>query len=426
MTAATSKRILLTDAAVKREPFAEGKPRIIRDTKVAGFHLWVGRRTKTFRYQYEAPRVNGHRGSTNIEWLGEYPHHSAEQARAKAVAIQARRARGEPVRDTTAPDAPPPALTFQQAWQLYRAAITKEGKSQRTIADYQDKFQRHLKQWHERPLATITREEVTREHGAITERARSSRLGNKYASGKYAANGCMRFARAVWNFAKNELETPGLPDRNPFRSSKLYHKERARETGMGAGDLANWWTEVQALSNPIRRDLHLFTLLSGLRRADVLTARWDHLDKKRKALRIPSPKGGADRAFDLPLSIPMLQCLERVKEAGRTFFSEQSRTWIFPASGGHVAEVKEEGKLKLSHTGHALRHSFRTLAAAAGIDRLRLKILMNHAIDRDVTDSYANVPALFESLREAQERISAFIITSMVPGEPKRRELGVL
>ena len=83
MTAATSKRILLTDAAVKREPFAEGKPRIIRDTKVAGFHLWVGRRTKTFRYQYEAPRVNGHRGSTNIEWLGEYPHHSAEQARAK-------------------------------------------------------------------------------------------------------------------------------------------------------------------------------------------------------------------------------------------------------------------------------------------------------------------------------------------------------
>ena len=426
MTAANTKRILLTDAAVKREPFAEGAPRIVRDTKVAGFHLWIGKRKKTFRYQYEAPRVNGHRGTTNIEWLGEHPHHSADQARAKAVAIQARRARGEPVRDPSAPDAPPLALTFQQAWYHYKVATIKEGKSPRTIADYEDKFDRHLKKWHERPLATITREEVTREHAAITERARSSRLGNKYASGKYAANGTMRFARAVWNFAKNELETPGLPDRNPFRSSKLYHKERARETGMGAGDLANWWAEVQALPNPIRRELHLFTLLSGLRRADLLTARWDNLDKTRKALRIPSPKGGEERAFDLPLSTAMLRCLERVKEAGRTFFAEQGRTWIFPASGGHVAEVKEEGKLKVSHTGHALRHSFRTLAAAAGIDRLRLKILMNHAIDRDVTDSYANVPALFESLREAQERISAFIITSMVPDEPKRRELGVL
>jgi hypothetical protein len=57
MAAANTKRILLTDAAVKREPLAEGKPRIVRDTKVAGLHLWVGKRKKTFRYQYEAPRI---------------------------------------------------------------------------------------------------------------------------------------------------------------------------------------------------------------------------------------------------------------------------------------------------------------------------------------------------------------------------------
>ena len=75
--------------------------------------------------------------------------------------------------------------------------------------------------------------------------------------------------------------------------------------------------------------------------------------------------------------------------------------------------MKEEGRQKLSHTGHALRHSFRTLAAAAGIDRFRLKILMNHAIDDDVTDAYANVPALFASLLQAQEQISHFVMTSI-------------
>ena len=58
----------------------------------------------------------------------------------------------------------------------------------------------------------------------------------------------------------------------------------------------------------------------------------------------------------------MLACLKRAKEAGNTFFPEQSRIWVFPAETGHVAEVKEDGKVKLSHTGHALRHSFRTLA----------------------------------------------------------------
>src|SRR5262245_21759597 len=75
---------------------------------------------------------------------------------------------------------------------------------------------------------------------------------------------------------------------------------------------------------------------------------------------------------------------------------------------------RKRGAIRRPHTGHALRHSYRTLAAAAGIDRFRLKILMNHAIDHDVTDAYANVPALYGSLMEAQERISKFIIESIV------------
>ena len=416
-------RIFLTDAAVRREQYAQGKPRIVRDSKVAGLHVWVGKRKKTFRYQYETARVNGARGRTHIEWLGEHPHHSADEARAKALAIQAARIRGEPVRAVTEVRTSI-ELALGQAWELYKAAISKEGKSPRTIADYQDKFDRHLEAWHKTALAAITREEVTNRHAAITERARKVRKA-KYASGKYAANGSMRLARAVWNFAKKELETPGLPELNPFRSGKLYHKERARESGMGAKDLAAWWAQLQQLPNPIRREMHLFMLLSGLRRLDVLTARWDNLDEQRKALRIPAPKGGAERAFELPLSEPMLACLKRAKEAGNTFFPEQGRIWVFPAETGHVAEVKEDGKVKLPHTGHALRHSFRTLAAAAGIDRLRLKILMNHALDRDVTDSYTNVPALFDSLMDAQQRISAFIVTSMVADQAKRAELSL-
>ena len=422
MTTATTPRILLTDAAVKREAFAHDKPRIVRDAKIAGLHLWIGKRKKTFRYQYETRRVNGQRGITHIERLGEHPHHGADEARAKALAIQAARARGEYIRPVEAEE--PVALTFGQAWEHYKAAISRENKSPRTLADYQDKFDRHLADWQSKPLAAITREEVTRQHAAITERARKARKG-KYATGRYAANGCMRLARAVWNFAKNELETAELPDRNPFRAGKLYHKERARETGMGTKDPPAWWADLQQLPNPVRREMHLFMLLTGLRRQDVLTAQWGSLDEKRKALRIPAPKGGEERAFNLPLSGPMLACLKRAKEAGNTFFPEQSQLWIFPAATGHVAEVKEEGKLKLSHTGHALRHSFRTLAAAAGIDRLRLKILMNHAVDRDVTDSYANVPALFDSLMEAQEKISTFIVTSMLTDDAKRTELGI-
>lgn len=420
MPSAQTQRILLTERAVKSVPFSTAKPQIVRDSKIAGFHLWVGKSTKTFRFQYETPRVNGKRGATMVEWLGEHPHASADDARAKALEIVALRARGEPIpRGFAVTPEAASSLAFKAAWEAYKAAITKEGKSIRTIADYQDKFDRHLKDWHDKPLATIKREDVVEAHAAITERARKARVGQKYASGKYAANGTMRFARAVWNYAKDELETPGLPERNPFRSGKLFHKEKARNTGMGAAQLPTWWAQLQALANPIRRELHLFMLLTGLRRTDVLTARWVNFDPGRPSLRLPSPKGGEERAFELPLSTAMLACLERVKEAGQTFYPEEAKTWIFPAPGGHVAEVKEEGRQKLSHTGHALRHSFRTLAAAAGIDRLRLKILMNHATDDDVTDSYANVPALFASLLLAQEQISQFVTTHLMPAPAK-------
>lgn len=84
MSSATH-RILLTDKAVKGLPYADTKPQIVRDARIPGFHVWVGKTTKTYRLQYETPRVNGQRGSTMVQWLGEHPHASADEARAKAL-----------------------------------------------------------------------------------------------------------------------------------------------------------------------------------------------------------------------------------------------------------------------------------------------------------------------------------------------------
>ena len=139
---------------------------------------------------------------------------------------------------------PPLPSTFKAAWEGYRAAITKEGKSLRTIADYQDKFGRHLKAWHDRPLASIKREDVVQEHAAITERARQLGPAKNIPAANMPPTAPCVSRRAVWNHAKDELETPGLPERNPFRSGKLFHKEKARNTGMGVAELPAWWAQL--------------------------------------------------------------------------------------------------------------------------------------------------------------------------------------
>ena len=82
MTAASTARILGTDAAVKREPFALGKPRIVRDTKIAGFHLWSASASNRF-LSVRAPAVERQPGRTQIEWLGEHPHAKADDTRAR-------------------------------------------------------------------------------------------------------------------------------------------------------------------------------------------------------------------------------------------------------------------------------------------------------------------------------------------------------
>jgi hypothetical protein len=111
----------------------------------------------------------------------------------------------------------------------------------------------------------------------------------------------------------------------------------------------------------------------------------------------------------------------------------QSHDWVFPAASqsGHVEEIKatswvgdkngDKRKIvRLSKVGHSLRHSYRTLCAAAGLDRLRTKLLMNHQVSRDVTDAYLSTPALFDQLREAQRTVSDLIVRS-AGQDPDRR-----
>src|SRR4051812_44547754 len=97
MPSTQTQRILLTDKAVKGVPFSTAKPQIVRDSKIPGFHLWVGKSTKTFLFKYEPPRPSGQRGSPLVDGRGEPPRATADEARVKALEIQALRARGEAI-----------------------------------------------------------------------------------------------------------------------------------------------------------------------------------------------------------------------------------------------------------------------------------------------------------------------------------------
>ena len=316
-----TQRLLISDATVARLPYATDESGYIaRDRKVGGFHVRVGQTTKTYRLQMDV-REGGRRITRSFP-LGKHPHTKADAARAKALDIIGRRARDEPLAGSTDRS----AMILTDAWRSYEALLKKKNRSAGTIADYRDKFERHLKRFHGTPLRAITRAAVVALHSEVTA-----------SSGPYAANGTMRIGHAIFNHAAKDLEVPALPTLNPFRGRNLLNEETPRETGMGTRDLPRWWSQLQGLSNPIMQELHLMTLLTGLRRNEVASMRWEHVDVRNRCITIPSPKGGRARAFKAPLTRPMLRALWRARRAGRIICERQSKVSIFLIHLGMLA-----------------------------------------------------------------------------------------
>jgi integrase len=390
----------ITQSLVERAPRPEpGKSVLYADTEMRGFYLIV---TPTKRSFYVQSLVNGRQVRTK---LGDHPAMDAKQARdAARQTLVGMRGGTNPNEERRRARAR--GITLREALDLHLAA---KPLSPRTKDDYRYNCAQYLSDWLDRPLAELgaDRSGVRDRHRRITER-----------HGAPSADNAFRIFRAVYN--RGLREHPNLPS-NPCGNVD-YHGLRRRKVDAPTDRLKAWGKAVLGL-HPVRRDLHLFMVLTGMRRTSACEARASDLDLASGRLHVPKPKGGSTRAFDLPLSGPLADLLgHRVEENPRL---HRKTPWLFPAESksGHVAEVAQHELDGL--TGHALRHTFATLAVQAGVPLLELKYLLNHAAS-NVTMGYIHVGP--EHLRKHQEAASRYILEQLglewTEGEwpPRRKE----
>jgi hypothetical protein len=395
-----SDTMLLTEKAIARLPLAEAGQYKVRDVELKGFFVRIGKRTKTYMVQGEHWQ-DGCREFAVQKKLGEFNAISARDARTKAKEMLVKFAKGERPDE---PDKPRPgAITLRMAWVRYRDAhMIRKGRAARTIENYQDYMERLLGDWLDWPLAKLGQ----RPNLVI---ARHEELSAN--NGPYIANSAMKVLRAIYNHALRGNRD--LPTFNPVMAID-WNVEHRRDTGMGEDDLEEWFEKLLALDKPLRREFHLFTLLSGSRPTAIKVARVEHLDLRKRVLHIPKPKGGADKAFDIPLSRAMIRCLVRAIRVGRMLFPVQADYWLFPADSesGHLIDHKEDRDV-LPKWGNDLRQTYRTLAQVAEVSELDIHLLMNHSL-RGVNAGYITRDKLVRGhLRKQQERISAIIVDSV-------------
>lgn len=375
----------ITQSLVERVPRPEpGKSVLYADTEMRGFYLIV---TPTKRSFYVQSLVNGRQVRTK---LGDHPAMDAKQARdAARQTLVGMRGGVNPNEERRRARAR--GITLREALGLHLAA---KPLSPRTKDDYRYNCEQYLSDWLDRPLAELgaDRSGVRDRHRRITER-----------HGAPSADNAFRIFRAVYN--RGLREHPDLPP-NPCGNVD-YHGLRRRKVDAPTDRLKAWGKAVLGL-HPVRRDLHLFMVLTGMRRTSACEARVSDLDLASGRLHVPKPKGGSTRAFNLPLSGPLADLLgHRVEENPRL---HRKTPWLFPAESksGHVAEVAQHELDGL--TGHALRHTFATLAVQAGVPLLELKYLLNHAAS-NVTMGYIHVGP--EHLRKHQETASRYILEQL-------------
>jgi hypothetical protein len=386
------RRAKLTEPLLERMTAGER----IYDSALGGFYAQRGKRGITFRVIADLPTKvfrTKLSGSQSIEKaIGKFPDMSAKAARAEAQRVIGQIKAGvDPREPLRGPDGP----TLQAAWDDYKTdyLVKKEG-SPATTRHYEYCFKR-LTKWHGKPLVLIARspQALKEEHARLTEQ-----------NGKIAANVTLQFLGILYRHVVGSYPTwPEWP-----RRAYINHKHHSRaDKGMSAKDLREWWSQVSELRDDVLKEVLLFTLLSGLRKNDVLTARWSNVDEEARTLHLPCPKGGASRAFNLPLSQPMLDCIRRVRDEWRKAGHRDS-AFLFPSATSQSGAVNDmrAGDIK---TGHILRYTFSNMAKAAGVWESDVSVLMNHR-GKTQTAGYHNPNATPEYYLTQMEKISTKIM----------------
>jgi integrase len=404
-------RLLLSEKVIIALRLAPRGQHVIRDTELPGFFLLIGKRKKTFMAQADL-RANGRRRSVRVK-IGEVGQIKTREARAKAKEILGSIGKGVDPRpkSESSPEskenetrlASYAGPTLRAAWNRYRDShLQRKGRSDGTIENYRDHVERLMVDWLDQPLSILGNDPslVASRHEKITAE-----------NGAYIANGCMRSLRAIYNHARTTARL--LPAENPVIAVD-WNAEKRRNTSLGLTDILPWVEELRALDNPIRREFHLLLLLSGGRPDALKRAQIEHVNFRTRILHLPKPKGGEERAFDIPLSRAMVRGLVRVIRLGRVLNPTHARKWLFPAESesGHLAEHKEERTI-LSKWGNDLRQTYRTVAQATGIADLDIHLLMNHSIPGVNAGYITRNKLLSDHLRHQQEMISRKMVEAL-------------
>lgn len=414
----------LTNGAVEKFSCPDGeKLAVLWDGETRGLGLRVtpaGTRTYFLRY-----RVKGSKQERQVTIGRHNDPWRVEDARKKAVKVKAQMMEGED-----------PVLEAQRlkAESQQKLAADEAGSiTLRTVMEHyllnrrtshgtplrdtrQRDIRRHveinLKEWADRPIATITRDACLGRFNELSARAPSQ------------ANACMVNLRALCNHARelyaNEDGSYRILTANPVeRMIKIrkLNKEAVRTGRIPLDRVGAVWNVLQKRREEARlvedrtaADWVSFMVLTGTRRTESGSLLWSNVDLDACTFHLSADVVKNHNGITLPMSTALRDMLrakkelpapeERVARRRKVNADREHGIYVFPSYGktGYITNAQATMKAVMDAAGvkvtiHDLRRTADDIARACKVGEDERRQLLNHMSSADVhSKHYSNNP----------------------------------
>lgn len=377
----------------------------VMDTDVPGFGVRVsetGQRTFILIARYA--------GSSNPtrRALGEYPALSLQKARERA------RDWRELIRTGVDPKAEDER---KRSWELRKQQTTlasvaedfieRHVKGQRKAKDTEREIRKELiAVWGERPIASITREDVV----ALIE-------GVARRPAPYLAHIVLGHARSLFNWAINRgaygLETSPCDRVKP---AALIGAKQPRQRVLSDAELAALWRATEEVGYPFG-PLYQLLLLTGARKNEVAGMQWGELNLTSMVWTVPQERFKSNASHLVPLSE---QAFEIIRHTPRFNNGDHLFTTTLgkkPISGFSKGKARVDKLMKddigkvLPWVIHDIRRTVRTRLASLHISDLVAEMVIGHGRKglQRVYDQHTYEEEMRDALKQWASRLRSIV-----------------
>lgn len=197
------------------------------------------------------------------------------------------------------------------------------------------------------------------------ERIRAGRSASTIAKELGLMSAVYKIAKAEWGYETliNPVAGVSKPRQPDGRKRRLLDGEEELLLSALDADPPSNTLHLTAPRNPMLKSIVVIAIETAMRRSEILSLKWEHINFFRRVAHLPMTKNGSSR--DIPLSSRALETLKGIAKSSETFVFPLSPNALKLAFSRAIKRAKHQYRLGTEHpdprlfvdlTFHDLRH----------------------------------------------------------------------